>query len=81
MEENQDIDEQLAHSRWRCFSREWIANTKGDSLNISWLKDNNSIDTTDLPEPDVLAREAKSELEAALCELDELLAVLEGVIK
>ncbi|KKY63298.1 SAM-dependent methyltransferase [Morganella morganii] len=81
VEENQDIDEQLAHSRWRCFSREWIANTKGDSLNISWLKDNNSIDATDLPEPDVLAREAKSELEAALCELDELLAVLEGVIK
>lgn len=77
IEENKDIDEQLAHSRWRCFSREWIANTKGDSLDISWLKDKDSVDTADLPEPDALAREAKEELEAALNELDRLLTALE----
>lgn len=77
IEENMEIDEQLAHSRWRYFSREWIANNKGDSLDISWLKDKNSVDAAGLPEPDVLAREAKEELEAALSELDSLLVALE----
>lgn len=76
VEENQGIDERLAHSRWRCFSRDWIANTKGDSLDISWLKDKDSVDAANLPEPDVLAREAKEELEAALSELDGLLKAL-----
>jgi type I restriction enzyme M protein len=76
--ENKNVDDKLAHSRWRCFSREWIANTKGDSLDISWLKDKDSVDAEDLPEPDVLAQEAKEELKAALSELDGLLAALEG---
>lgn len=77
--ENQGIDDKLAHSRWRCFTRQWISDTKGDSLDISWLKDKDSVDAADLPEPDVLAREAKNELSAALSELDELLAALKGV--
>jgi type I restriction enzyme M protein len=80
IEENQDIDERLAHSRWRCFSREWIANSKGDSLDISWLKDKDRFDAAGLLEPDVLAREAKEELQAALNVLDGLLAALEGGI-
>jgi type I restriction enzyme M protein len=74
--ENTGVDERLAHSRWRCFSREWIAQTKGDSLDISWLKDKDSVDAASLPEPEVLAREAKGELEAALAGLDELLKAL-----
>ncbi|MDM3315953.1 N-6 DNA methylase [Citrobacter sp. Cb220] len=78
VEENLNVDEQLAHSRWRCFSREWIANNKGDSLDISWLKDKKSVDAAGLPEPNVLAREVKEELEAALSELDSLLIALEG---
>lgn len=78
IEENQGIDDRLVHSRWRCFSRDWIADTKGDSLDISWLKDKDSIDAADLPEPTVLANEAKDELEAALSELDSLLKALEG---
>ncbi|WP_394166275.1 hypothetical protein [Neptunomonas phycophila] len=76
--ENKNVDDKLLHSRWRCFSRDWIADTKGDSLDISWLKDKDSVDAADLPEPDVLARKAKEELEAAMSELDELLAALEG---
>ena len=79
VEENQSIDERLMHSRWRSFNREWIANTKGDSLDISWLKDKDSLDAASLPEPETLAREAKEELEAALSELDDLLAKLERV--
>lgn len=79
-EENQGIDERLAHSRWRKFSREWIREYKGDSLDISWLKDKDSLDATNLPEPEVLGREAKDELEAALSELDGLLKALEGAV-
>jgi type I restriction enzyme M protein len=77
-EENQGIDPKLAHSRWRVFKRDWIRDTKGDSLDISWLKDKDSVDAANLPEPDVLAREAKEELEAALSELDGLLLALGG---
>lgn len=71
-----DTPEDLDHSRWRVFSRDWIAENKGDSLDISWLKDKDSIDAADLPEPDELALEAKAELEGALAELDELLVAL-----
>lgn len=77
-DENQGVDQHLAHSRWRCFSREWIREHKGDSLDISWLKDQDSVDAASLPEPAVLAREAKEELEAALGELEGLLVALEG---
>jgi len=76
LEENEGVDDRLAHSRWRCFSREWISEHKGDSLDISWLKDADSVDAADLPEPSVLANEAKEELVAALAEIDELISSL-----
>ncbi|MFO1388368.1 N-6 DNA methylase [Cellvibrio sp.] len=66
----------LENSRWRMFTRDYIRDTKGDSLDISWLKDNDSVDAASLPEPDVLAAEAMSELTEALRELDGLLAAL-----
>ncbi|MEH6640169.1 N-6 DNA methylase [Vreelandella glaciei] len=76
-DENQNIgDEHLAKSRWRCFSRAWIAEHKGDSLDISWLKDSDSVDAANLPEPSVLAREAMSELVQAMGELDSLMLEL-----
>ena len=56
----------------------WISETKGDSLDISWLKDKDSVDAENLPAPEVLATEAKEELMAALGELDALLMALEG---
>ena len=74
--ENENVDDKLLHSRWRCFSRDWIRDTKGDSLDISWLKDKDSVDAADLPEPSVLARKAKDELAAAMSELDGLLKAL-----
>ncbi len=64
------------NSRWRCFSREWIRDSKGDSLDISWIKDSDSVDAANLPEPDALAAEAMSELTEALRELDGLMAAL-----
>jgi type I restriction enzyme M protein len=68
--------DQGEEGRWRSFSREYIRDTKGDSLDISWLKDENSVDAANLPEPDVLAAEAMSELTEALRELDGLLTAL-----
>ena len=70
----------MEKSRWRCFSRDWIAKTKGDSLDMSWLKDNNNLDTASLPDPRVLAKFAKDELTAALGELEFLLSELEVTI-
>ena len=75
-EENEGVSDKLAHSRWRCFTREWIANSKGDSLDISWLKDADSVDAANLPEPGILAGEAMSELVQALGELDSLMREL-----
>jgi len=70
------VEQTLESSRWRCFTRDYIRDTKGDSLDISWLKDKDSIDAADLPEPDVLAAEAMTELTEALRELDGLMAAL-----
>lgn len=75
-EENQGVDERMIHSRWRKFSRQWIAEHKGDSLDISWLKDSDSVDAANLPDPSVLAGEAMSELVQALGELDALMREL-----
>lgn len=75
-EENQNVDDDLAHSRWRCFSRKWISESKDDSLDISWLKDKDSVDASNLPEPSVLAKEARNQLNDALSELDALLLEL-----
>jgi type I restriction enzyme M protein len=63
-------------SRWRKFSREWIRTTKNDSLDISWIKDSDSVDAESLPEPGVLAAEAMGELTEALRELNGLMEAL-----
>lgn len=62
--------------RFRCFSREAIAK-KEDSLDISWLKDDSIEDIADLPTPDVLAKEAMTELSLAMKELESLVKELE----
>ncbi|WP_455808919.1 N-6 DNA methylase [Pseudomonas koreensis] len=62
-------------SRFRVYSRDFIRE-RGDSLDISWLKDANSLDTADLPAPEVLAGEAMAELTEALHELEELMKAL-----
>jgi len=45
-------------------------------LDISWLKDDDQEDAADLPEPDVLAREAMLELEGAMTDLQDILVQL-----
>jgi len=59
--------------RFRRFTRDEIA-ARGDSLDISWLKDESDTSNDGLPEPALLAREAIDELDAAI---EELRAILE----
>ncbi|QHI68894.1 class I SAM-dependent DNA methyltransferase [Tichowtungia aerotolerans] len=73
---SEDSEQSADNSRWRCFDRDWIRDTKGDSLDISWIKDKDSVDAADLPEPDELAAKAMGELTEALRELDGLLSAL-----
>ena len=80
-EVNKGVDSRLAHSRWRVFSREFIRDSKGDSLDISWLKDANSVDAATLGTPEELAGEAMTELKSALVDLEALVASLAGGVK
>ncbi len=61
--------------RFRCFTRDQIKE-RGDSLDITWLKDADSVDAGNLPAPEVLAAEAMAELSEALRELDALMQAL-----
>lgn len=64
--------DQGEEGRFRCFSRDFIAE-RNDSLDISWLKDEDSDDPEDLPEPAVLAQSALTDLQAAMAELEAIL--------
>ncbi|MEP3348468.1 MAG: N-6 DNA methylase [Marinomonas sp.] len=63
-------------ARWRVFSRDYIREQKGDSLDISWLKDLEATNSENLPEPEVLAGEAMAELTEAMGELYQLMQTL-----
>lgn len=71
-----ELPDNKENSRWRCFSREYIRDTKADSLDISWIKDKDSVDAADLLEPELLAAEAMGELTEALRELNDLMEAL-----
>ncbi|WP_312737939.1 N-6 DNA methylase [Stenotrophomonas sp.] len=58
--------------RFRKFSREEIQ-ARGDSLDITWLKDNSDTAGGELPPPEELAQQAIAELEGAMGELHALL--------
>ncbi len=73
---NEAVSDKLAHSRWRCFSREWIFENKGDSLDISWLKDKDAVDAASLASPMELATKAKNHLNQGITSLDAILAEL-----
>jgi type I restriction enzyme M protein len=73
---DESVDKTPENSRLRCFTRDYIRDQKGDSLDIAWLKDENSIDAASLPEPDVLAAEAMGELTEAMRELSALMLAL-----
>jgi type I restriction enzyme M protein len=73
-----DTEKTLANARWRMFSRDYIRD-KGDSLDITWLKDNSITDASNLPAPEVLATEAMTELTEALREMNQLMIDLGAI--
>ncbi|MGF1736513.1 N-6 DNA methylase [Photobacterium satsumensis] len=64
------------NARFRKFSRDYIRDQKGDSLDISWLKDLEATSAENLPEPEVLAGEAMAELTEAMSEIYQLMQAL-----
>ena len=62
--------------RFRKFDRQWIAEHRSESLDISWLRDDSIENAEDLPEPAELAQLALGELDAAMSELRAILAEL-----
>lgn len=70
------LEQTIDKARWRKFSREYIREQKGDSLDISWLKDLEATSAENLPEPEVLAGEAMAELTEAMAEIYQLMQAL-----
>ena len=62
--------------RFRKFSRQAIKD-RGYKLDITWLKDESLEDSDDLPDPQDLATEAITELEALVDDLREIVALVE----
>jgi type I restriction enzyme M protein len=62
--------------RFRKFSRQ-VIKERGNKLDITWLKDESLEDGNDLPDPQDLAGEAITELEAIVDDLREIVALVE----
>lgn len=63
--------------RFRVFSREQIRE-RGENLDISWLRDEDTERAEDLPEPDEIAAEILGHLKVAMEEMEALAELLEG---
>lgn len=63
--------------RFRKFTREAIE-SRGDNLDITWLRDENATHSDDLPEPVEIAASITEKLRLALGEMEGLVADLEG---
>ena len=69
--------DQGEEGRFRKFTREAIA-ARGDSLDISWLRDENATHADDLPQPDEIAIRVMGRLRTAMTEMEALSGMLEG---
>jgi type I restriction enzyme M protein len=68
--------EETPDGRWRKYTYDEIIKRDKASLDIFWLRDESLEDSENLPEPQVLAEEIATDLEAAL---DEIRGVLEDL--
>ncbi len=64
--------------RWRSFHISEVAKRDYKIDSLKWLRDESLDDADDLPEPDELATDAIGELESAVSELNQILALLEN---
>lgn len=61
-----DISKRVESERFKKFTYDEIINRDKTNLDITWLKDESLEDLENLPEPDILAKEIKENLESAL---------------
>jgi type I restriction enzyme M protein len=69
--------DQSEGGRFRCFTRQEIAR-RGDNLDISWLKGDDTNPVDDLPEPEEITALIRERLQIAMEEMDALSVLLEG---
>jgi type I restriction enzyme M protein len=69
--------DQSEGGRFRCFTRQEIAR-RGDNLDISWLKGDDTHPVDDLPEPEEITALIRERLQTAMEEMDALSVLLEG---
>ncbi|MBI5880430.1 MAG: type I restriction endonuclease subunit M [Chloroflexi bacterium] len=63
--------------RWRSYTCDELAARDKASLDIFWLRDESLEDSTNLLDPDVLARETMEDLQAAMAQFAEVAGELE----
>ena len=66
-----------ADGRWRMFTYEELLARDKCSLDIFWLKDESLEDSSQLPEPHVLAAEIAEDLRSALEQIESVLGDLQ----
>jgi len=69
--------EENPQGRWREYKYEELVARDKANLDITWMKDDSLEDGSNLPEPDVIAREIVEDLESALEQFKLILADLE----
>jgi type I restriction enzyme M protein len=67
-----DRVDQGEEGRWRCFSRQQIAD-RNDNLDISWLKDTSNDPEDELTEPEEIAEAIAFHLSNALQEIETII--------
>mgnify|MGYP000476916285 CR=1 FL=1 len=72
---HKSLEQDQEESRFRCYTREEIKE-KEDSLDLTWIRDENNEDAADLPAPDVLINETVAELAGAIEGLNDILKEL-----
>jgi type I restriction enzyme M protein len=70
--------EDSTEDRWRNFSIDEVREREFKIDGLKWLRDESTGDGDELPEPEELAVEAVAELDAAVDELNSIVAVLEN---
>jgi type I restriction enzyme M protein len=63
--------------RWRSFTYEEIVARDKVSLDLFWLRDESLEDSSNLPEPHILAQEIADDLRSALAQIEDILGDLE----
>jgi type I restriction enzyme M protein len=73
----QTWSEKRQDGRWRRYSHKEIVNRDKASLDIFWLRDESLEDSSELPEPHIIAAEIAEDLKSALEQIQDVLTDLE----